>query len=84
MRPADVFSITASGIYVNTARDNLSPQMVICMFFIWIYFLQGCVAWEVIERSELRCIVSCIYLFFNKYIWLCVFRWGREAKKTRR
>ncbi|EMW23886.1 hypothetical protein EC2848050_2671 [Escherichia coli 2848050] len=34
VRPADVLSITASGIYVNTARDNLSPQMVICMFFI--------------------------------------------------
>nr|DAU91784.1 MAG TPA: hypothetical protein [Caudoviricetes sp.] len=34
MRPADALSITASGIYVNTARDNLSPQMVICMFFI--------------------------------------------------
>ncbi|HAH6498923.1 TPA: hypothetical protein HIA40_14655 [Escherichia coli] len=46
VRPADVLSITASGIYVNTARDNLSPQMVICMFFIWIYFLQGCVDWE--------------------------------------
>ncbi|QPB10303.1 hypothetical protein [Campylobacter phage CJLB-4] len=29
-----MLSITASGIYVNTARDNLSPQMVICMFFI--------------------------------------------------
>ncbi|EBV7831654.1 hypothetical protein ALX26_11875 [Salmonella enterica subsp. enterica serovar Hadar] len=61
-----MFSITASGIYVNTARDNLSPQMVICMFFIYIYFLPGCVAGG-IERSELRCLVSCIYLFFNKY-----------------
>ncbi|EFI5836728.1 hypothetical protein GZ804_004908 [Escherichia coli] len=28
------------------------------------------------ERSELRCLVSCIYLFSNKYNWLCVFRWG--------
>ena len=28
-----------------TARDNLSPQMVICMFFIWIYFLQGGIVW---------------------------------------
>lgn len=36
------------------------------------------------ERSELRGLVGCIYLFFNKYNWLCVFRWGdREAKKTR-
>lgn len=24
------------------------------------------------ERSELLCLVSCIYLFFNKYNWLCV------------
>ncbi len=43
--------------------------------------MQGCVAWEVIERSELRCLVSCIYLFFNKYNWLCVFRWGVRQRK---
>ena len=28
------------------------------------------------ERSELLCLVSCIYLFFNKYNWLCVFFGG--------
>lgn len=33
-------------------------------------------AWEVIERSELRGLVSCIYLFFNKYNELCFFRWA--------
>lgn len=70
MRPADVFSITASGIYVNTARDNSSPQMVICMFLYEFIFCRGhCL---VGERSELLCLVSCIYLFLNKYNWLCV------------
>lgn len=37
------------------------------------------------QGSEFRGLASCIYQFFNKYNWLCVFRWGdREAKKTRR
>jgi hypothetical protein len=43
VRPADVLSITASGIYVNTARDNLSPQMVICMFLYEFIFCRGIV-----------------------------------------
>lgn len=33
-----------------------------------------------IERSELRCLVSCIYLFSNKYNWLCVFLGERKRK----
>ncbi|EFN9018459.1 hypothetical protein D6O59_07145 [Escherichia coli] len=57
---------------VNTARDNLSPQMVICMFFIWIYFFAG-VHCLVGEGSELHCLASCIYQFFNKYNWLCCY-----------
>ncbi|EEV6404054.1 hypothetical protein D9550_24420 [Escherichia coli] len=28
------------------------------------------------ERSELHCLASCIYQFFNKYNELCFFRWG--------
>ena len=39
-------------------------------------------AWEVIERSELRCSVSCIYLFFNKYNELCFLGGGSRGKEN--
>lgn len=28
------------------------------------------------QGSELHCIASCIYKFFNKYNWLYFFRWA--------
>ncbi|TIZ05586.1 hypothetical protein C9345_24225, partial [Escherichia coli] len=32
-------------------------------------------------RGGSRCLVSCIYLFSNKYNWLCVFRWANVRQR---
>nr|DAU96442.1 MAG TPA: hypothetical protein [Caudoviricetes sp.] len=33
------------------------------------------------QGSGLHCLASCIYLFFNKYNWLCVFRWANVRQR---
>lgn len=34
------------------------------------------------EGSELRCLASCIYQFFNKYNWLCFLGGGSRGKEN--
>lgn len=91
--PANLFRLAASVLLMCLVSPlvvcvSTPPEIIyhrrwlsVCFLYRFIFCR---VVWigKVIERSELRCLVSCIYLFSNKYNWLCVF-FGREEKKTR-
>ena len=53
-------------------------------WFLWCFILLqefDRINKEIWGRSEFRGLASCIYQFFNKYNWLCVF-WGTLGKEN--
>ncbi|AID78253.1 hypothetical protein EP21_17210 [Escherichia coli] len=51
------------------------------LYLIVLFFSVDVLPRRCKERSELRGLVGCIYLFFNKYNWLCVFRWANVRQR---